>query len=219
MQRVFDIFFSTIALLILSPLFLVIIPVLLLTGEGEVFYKQERIGRNGKPFSILKFATMLRDSPNIGTGTLTVHNDPRVLPFGKFLRKTKINELPQLINVLSGDMSLIGPRPLTIDKYGLYSAQEQDIIYCNRPGLSGIGSIVFRDEENHVSKHKNPEKYYEDVIVPAKVALELWYSRNADITKYFLLILITVWVVIFPKSPVVRKVFTNLPETGDFKNG
>jgi lipopolysaccharide/colanic/teichoic acid biosynthesis glycosyltransferase len=216
-QRGFDIFFSAIALLILSPLFLLIIPVLFVTGEGEVFYKQERIGINGNPFSILKFATMLRDSPYIGTGTLTVHNDPRVLPFGKFLRKTKINELPQLINVLLGDMSLIGPRPLTIDKYGLYNTQEQDIIYSSRPGLSGIGSIVFRDEESHVSRHKNPEKYYEDVIVPAKVALELWYSQNASLNNYFLLILITAWVIILPKSSIIWKIFTDLPKIGDFK--
>lgn len=217
MQRGFDIFFSVIALLILLPFFLIIIPVLLVTGEGDVFYRQERIGKHGKPFSVLKFATMLRNSPNIGTGTLTVQDDPRVLPFGKFLRKTKINELPQLINVLWGDMSLIGPRPLTVDKYDLYDAQKQDIIYSSRPGLSGIGSIVFRDEENYVSRHKNPEKYYEDIIVPAKVSLELWYSRNACLINYLLLILITAWVIIFPKSSIIWKVFTDLPEIEDFK--
>jgi lipopolysaccharide/colanic/teichoic acid biosynthesis glycosyltransferase len=217
MQRGFDIFFSVIALLILFPLFLIIVPVLLVTGEGDVFYRQERIGKHGRPFLILKFATMLRDSPNIGTGTLTVQDDPRVLPFGKFLRKTKINELPQLINVLRGDMSLIGPRPLTADKYGLYDTQKQDIIYSSRPGLSGIGSIVFRDEEIYVSRHTKPEEYYEDVIVPAKVALELWYSRNANLINYLLLILITAWVIIFPKSSIIWKIFTDLPEIEDFK--
>ena len=212
MQRGFDILFSVIALLILLPLFFIVVPLLIFTGEGEIFYKQERIGKGGKPFLIVKFATMLKDSPNIGTGTLTVQNDPRVLPFGKFLRKTKINELPQLINILLGDMSLIGPRPLTPDKYKFYPPQERDIVYSNRPGLSGVGSIVFRDEESYVSNQSDPEKFYRDVIAPAKLALELWFSRNCSLLNYFFLILITVWVVVFPKTSLIWKIFPDLPK-------
>ena len=211
MQRGFDILFSVIALLILLPLFFTVMPLLIFTGEGEIFYRQERIGRDGNSFWILKFATMMKDSPNIGTGTLTIQNDPRVLPFGKILRKTKINELPQLINILLGEMSFIGPRPLTSDKYELYAPNEQKIIYSNRPGLSGVGSIVFRDEETLLSNEADPERYYRDVIAPKKVALELWFSRNYSLRNYLLLIFITIWVVVFPKSALIGKIFRDLP--------
>ena len=113
MTRVCDIFFSALALVFLSPLLIPIALLLRFTGEGEVFFVQERVGLNQQTFGLLKFATMLKDSANIGSGTITVRNDPRVLPVGKVLRKTKINELPQLLNILRGDMSVIGPRPLT----------------------------------------------------------------------------------------------------------
>ena len=99
------------ALVLLSPLLLPLMFILRVTGEGEIFFPQSRVGRGGKDFKLYKFATMLKDSPNMGTGTVTVKNDPRVLPMGGFLRKTKINELPQLINIFNGDMSVIGPRP------------------------------------------------------------------------------------------------------------
>ena len=111
--RGLDLFFSGMALFFLAPLLLAIIVVLRMTGEGEVFFRQQRVGIGGKHFKLYKFATMLKDSPNMGTGTVTLTNDPRILPFGFVLRKTKINELPQLINVLKGDMSIVGPRPQT----------------------------------------------------------------------------------------------------------
>ena len=103
MQRFFDILFSGFALLVLSPLLVPVMSILKLTGEGYIFYVHPRIGRDGKIFKLLKFATMLKDSPNLGTGDITINNDPRVLPFGRILRKTKINELPQLINIFIGD--------------------------------------------------------------------------------------------------------------------
>ena len=112
MQRLLDILLSGIAILILSPLFLLIILILSITGEREIFFKQDRIGINKTNFGLLKFVTMLKNSENTGAGTVTLKNDYRVLPFGKFLRKTKLNELPQLFNILKGDMSVIGPRPL-----------------------------------------------------------------------------------------------------------
>ena len=117
----FDILLSSLSLLVLSPLLLPILFILRCTGEGEVFFKQERIGRYGQTFKLFKFATMLKNSPNMGTGTLTIDNDPRVLPFGVFLRKSKINELPQLFNILKGDMSIIGPRPLTREGFDVYT--------------------------------------------------------------------------------------------------
>ena len=104
MQRFFDILFSSLAILVLSPLFIPVILILKFSGEGEVFYKQKRVGKSMKEFDLLKFATMLKDSENLGTRDITIANDPRILPFGKILRKTKINELPQLINILFGDI-------------------------------------------------------------------------------------------------------------------
>ena len=146
MDRFFDIFFSGIAILLLSPLLVPIAILLRLTGEGEVFFLQDRIGKDGKIFKLFKFATMLKNSPNIGTGTVTMKEDPRVLPVGKFLRKTKINELPQLLNIFFGDMSVIGPRPLTTETFAAYSENTQSLIGLVRPGLSGLGSIIFRGE-------------------------------------------------------------------------
>ena len=144
MDRFFDVLFSAMALLLLSPLLVPIVITLRLTGEGEVFFLQERIGKGGKNFKLFKFATMLKNSPNIGTGTVTMRGDPRVLPVGSFLRKTKINELPQLLNIFFGDMSVIGPRPLTTQTFGAYSESTQGLITQVRPGLSGVGSIIFR---------------------------------------------------------------------------
>ena len=120
MIRTFDLILSLIALVILCPLLLPVAFILRFTGEGEVFYVQERIGLHERPFGLFKFATMLKNSPHIGTGTITVRNDPRVLPVGRILRKAKVNELPQLLNVLIGDMSVIGPRPLTQNHFGHY---------------------------------------------------------------------------------------------------
>ena len=112
MQRLLDVFLSGIAIILLGPILAPIACVLKITGEGEVFYKQARVGKGGSSFGLIKFATMLKDSPSIGTGEITIKNDPRVLPLGKFLRKSKINELPQLWNIFIGDMSIVGPRPM-----------------------------------------------------------------------------------------------------------
>ena len=127
-QRLFDILFSVLALIVLSPLFLPIVALLKLTGEGEIFYLQERVGKNKVIFRLFKFATMLKDSPNIGTGFVTMKNDTRVLPLGKKKRKTKINELPQLINILFGDMSVIGPRPQSKRCFEAFIKEHQEEI-------------------------------------------------------------------------------------------
>ena len=107
-------------MIILSPLLFPIIVILRFSGEGEIFFLQDRIGKSGKVFKLLKFATMLKDTPNIGSGTLTIKNDPRILPVGKLLRRTKINELPQIINVIKGDISIVGPRPVLEQDWKLY---------------------------------------------------------------------------------------------------
>ncbi len=212
MERLFDIVFSATALLILSPLFLPIVIILRFSGEGEVFFFQERIGKNGKLFKLFKFATMLRDSPNLGTGTVTMKNDPRILPVGKFLRTTKINELPQLLNIFLGDMSIIGPRPLTPQTFKSYSDNIQSIVTQVRPGLSGVGSIIFRTEEEIMHGKNASVDFYDNVIAPYKGALEKWFVANKSISIYFVAIFITVWVVIFPKTRLIWTVFGSLPE-------
>ena len=214
-QRLLDILFSTVALIILSPLFIIVAAILRVTGEGEIFYNQERIGRRGNKIIIKKFATMLKNSPNIGTGTITLENDPRVLPFGKFLRKTKINELPQLLNILKGDMSVIGPRPLTAETFSAYSKQIQKSVTSVRPGLSGVGSIVFRDEERLLNSAADSKIFYRNVIAPYKGELECWYSQNNTTITYFLLIIITLQVVCFPNSKLLWRLFSDLPRPSE----
>lgn len=211
MQRFFDILLSAAAIILMLPALLPIALLLRLTGEGEVFYKQTRIGRNGKPFGVLKFATMLKDSPSMGTGSLTIQDDPRILPAGKFLRKTKINELPQLLNVLAGQMSLIGPRPMTPRQFGAYPEEHQAVISRLRPGLSGIGSIIFRSEEEMTRDLNDPVRFYDEVIAPYKGKLEVWFSTRQGIRTYFLLIFMTVWVVVNSRSNLVWRLFPDLP--------
>lgn len=211
MFRIFDIFFSSLALIFLSPLILILVVILRFTGEGKIFFLQNRIGRNFVDFKVIKFATMKKNSPFIGTKTLTVKNDPRILPVGHYLRKTKINELPQLINIILGQMSLIGPRPLTKEALKTYSYEEQKLIFSIRPGLSGIGSIIFRNEEEILSLSK-ANKYYANHIAPYKKKLESWYIHNKSVKYYFLCIFITIWTVIFPNSKLVWKIFKTIPE-------
>ena len=196
--RVFDVVLALIAILFLGPLLLFVVILLRLTGEKEIFYNQERIGLNGEKFSVLKFATMLKHSPNIGSGAITIRNDPRVLPVGRVLRKTKINELPQLFNILKGDMSFVGPRPLMEKQFNFYNQNEKDIIGRMRPGLTGVGSIIFRDEESYFEEIQDPDKVYKEIIAPAKGLLEVWYFRNCTIRLYFMIIIITAIAVIFP---------------------
>ena len=211
MQRFLDIVLSGLALLMLSPLLIPVVVALRLTGEGEIFFRQSRIGLHGKPFGLLKFATMLKNSPNVGTGTVTVKNDPRVLPLGRFLRKTKLNELPQLLNIFIGDMSIIGPRPQTQRCFDAFPEQSQAAIIKVRPGLSGIGSIVFRDEEELMHASAEPERFYDDVIMPYKGKLEEWYVAHSGGMTYLRCIFVTAWVVLFPRSSLAWAVFKDLP--------
>ena len=212
MERFFDILFSGLALLMLSPLLVPIVIILKFTGEGEVFFLQERLGKDGNLFKLFKFATMLKDSPNLGTGTVTMRGDPRVLPIGKFLRKTKINELPQLLNIFFGDMSVIGPRPLTIQQFGFYSNSIQAVIKQVRPGLSGVGSIIFRGEEDIMHGATASVDFYGKVIAPYKGALEVWFCSNKSLYIYFIAIFTTLWAVLFPNTKLPWVVFKGLPE-------
>jgi len=212
MQRFFDVFFSILALLFLFPLLVPIICILNFTGEGEVFYTQERVGQGGKIFGLLKLATMLKNSSNIGSKDITIQNDPRVLPFGKFLRKSKINELPQLWNIIIGNMSIVGPRPMIPKTYLNYSKKVQDRLNIVKPGLTGIGSIVFRDEESFLAELNNPMEFYIKNIIPYKSDLEIWFVENNSLWLYLKIIILTAWIVIFPKSNIINVAFKGLPD-------
>lgn len=212
MTRILDVLLSGAALIVLLPLGLVVAVALRLTGEGEVFYRQERVGLNGKTFMLLKFATMLKNSPSMGAGDVTVKNDPRVLPLGGILRKTKINELPQLVNILVGDMSIVGPRPQTPRNFEYFPEASRHIITSMRPGLTGIGSLVFRDEESMVDRsNKSLDDCYREDIGPHKAELEAWYLSRQNVVTYLLLIVCTAWVVVRPRSEIYRRVWPSLP--------
>lgn len=212
-KRITDVVLVLIALAILFPVFALVLLVLSVTGEREIFYIQERVGFRNKMFNVYKFATMLKDSPNIGTGTLTLRNDPRVTIFGKYLRITKVNELPQIINVLRGEMSIVGPRPLLKIDVDRYPDEIREKIYNVKPGITGIGSLVFRDEELLVTNSKIDKKeFYKEFILPYKGALEMWYQKNANTITDFKIIFLTAWIIIFPKSKLISIVFPDLPE-------
>ncbi len=211
MTRFFDLLLATIAILILLPVLLPIMLILLCTGEHDIFYGQERIGLGGRPFKVLKFATMLRNSPNLPGGFITTQGDPRVLPFGHFLRKSKINELPQLFNVWMGQMSVIGPRPVVAAHFNLYSDEQKAAIATIRPGLSGIGSLFFRDEER-ILKHPDfdSKAVHDRIAAPYKGALEQWYAEHRSLWIYFKLIGLTVVAVLWPGFKPLRW-FKGLP--------
>ena len=215
MPRILDILLSVFTLLFLLPLFIPIVLILLLTGEGKVFYLQNRVGYKNKKFKIIKFATMLSNSPDIGSGSLTLKNDPRVLPFGSFLRKTKINELPQILNIIIGDLSIVGPRPQMQVDFEKYSDDIQKKIYNDRPGLTGIGSIIFRDEESLISaasENEDPHDFYKRVIAPYKGELEMWYQSHRSLFLDLQLIFITAWVIVAPETRLYEKWFKDLPK-------
>ena len=206
-----DVVLSFLALVVLAPFLLPVIVILRLTGEGEVFYIQERAGRGGNSFGLYKFATMLKNSPNIGAGEITVRGDPRVLPFGQFLRETKLNELPQLWNIFIGDMSVVGPRPMVLNTYAHYPEEARQKLNTIRPGLTGIGSIVFRDEERYLVDRDEPMEFYREHIIPYKSDLELWFVENNTLWLYIKIIFVTAWVVVFPSSTIVDKAFDGIP--------
>ena len=209
--RLFDIFFSGVALLILSPIFLVLIIVLKYTGEGKIFFLQERVGKSGNYFKLFKFVTMIENSSKVGTGTITIENDPRILPLGHILRKTKLNELPQLLNVLLGDMSVIGPRPQTKRCFNAFPEVSKEAIKKVKPGLSGIGSIFFRNEESMYPENYDYDDFYNKKIMVFKGRLEEWYVSNNNLLNYFLFIFMTLKVLLFPKIKFIWKIYKDLP--------
>ena len=216
LKRTFDVLSSGIAILILSPLLIPVIIGLKLTGEGYVFYKQVRVGYKNKTFLIWKFATMLKDSANMPGGILTTNNDSRITPMGSFLRKTKINELPQLFNIFFGRMSVVGPRPVMKVSFEAYPNKVQKVIYNVKPGLTGIGSIIFRDEEKLITDIKNNGgdiwEFYRCKIYPFKGELEIWYQKHKSFMLDMKLIFLTAWVIFVPTSKLYEKWLKDLPK-------
>ena len=213
MKRALDVLLSAVALILLSPLLIVVAIVLRCTGEGCVFYRQPRVGYEGHMFHLCKFVTMLKNSPNLPGGVLTAKNDPRILPVGRILRATKINEIPQLWNVLRGDMSLIGPRPQAQEHFELFPEHVKREIIKVRPGLSGIGSVVFRNEESILATCDiNPKDFYANDIAPYKGELEIWYVQHHSVAVDLLLILLTIQVVLFPDTARGLKLLKDLPK-------
>jgi lipopolysaccharide/colanic/teichoic acid biosynthesis glycosyltransferase len=211
-KRIIDFILALLAFVLLSPIMVPVVIGLLLTGEHYVFYFQKRIGFKNKPFYIWKFATMLKASPNLAGGLHTTRKDPRILPMGGFLRKTKINELPQVINILKGDMSIVGPRPLVDKTFEPYPEHVKTSIYNVKPGLTDIGSIVFRDEERLLSEASMPApEFYSKHISPYKGELELWYQKHLSFYTDFMLIFLTAWAILKPESELVYRVFSDLP--------
>lgn len=178
-KRIFDIVFSTIGILLLAPFFIIISLLIKLGSKGGMFFKQVRVGLNGKDFFLIKFRTMRPDSDK--KGLLTVgHRDPRVTTIGYFLRKYKLDELPQLINVLKGDMSLVGPRP-EVRKYVMLYNDEQLKVLKVKPGITDYASILYSAESELLAKSNNPEKTYIEEIMPEKLKLNTKYILEAGV--------------------------------------
>ena len=215
LKRIFDLLVSgTILLLLALPLTIVII-ILKLTGEREAFYFQDRVGYLGRIFKVTKFVTMLKNSPNMGTQDITLRNDPRVLPVGKFLRKTKLNEVPQFWDVFVGKLSLVGWRPLMPQGFADYPQPVQEKIVHVKPGLTGIGSIVFRDEESIIAKAQSMGRdlrsCYREDIMPFNGALECWYVDNHSFWVDIKILVATAVAVIRPNWKGYRSWFHGLP--------
>lgn len=214
-KRFFDVVASGIALLLISPLLIPIMIGLKLTGEGHIFYLQERVGHENRLFNIYKFATMLKDSPNMKGGIITTKKDPRITPMGGFLRKSKINELPQLLNIFIGDMSFVGPRPVMQKSFDQYPPEVKEVIYNVKPGLTGVGSIVFRNEEELITKERNAGRdtwyYYREVIYPHKGEVERWYQENQSFWVDTQVLFLTAWVILSPESDAVYLAFPKVP--------
>ena len=191
-KRAFDILCSFLGLTVLSPVLLVVSVLVAVTSPGGGFFRQERIGKDGRPFRIFKFRSMRKDNAGL---KITTGNDSRITPVGRFLRKSKIDELPQLINVLVGDMSFVGPRPEVADYVNLYTPYQRQVLLV-RPGITGLASIRFRNENDLLTASDDPNRTYVEQIMPRKIDLDLEYIPHASVFYDIKLIFQTFAVVI-----------------------
>jgi len=196
MIRTLDVLFSFLGLILLSPFFLLIAFFIKISSSGPVLFNQSRIGLNGAEFSVYKFRTMRMNSDKLGLITVG-GRDPRITPIGYYLRKYKLDELPQLINVLIGDMSLVGPRPEVKKYVDLYN-QEQSKVLTILPGITDWASIYYRDENVILGQSSNPEKDYIEKVMPDKLNYNLIYIENYGLGQYFKIIFSTIWHIVAP---------------------
>ena len=196
MIRFLDFIFSFLGLVLLSPFFLLIAFFIKLSSRGSIFFKQSRIGLNKTEFSVFKFRSMRLNSDKLGLITIG-GRDPRVTSVGYFLRKYKLDELPQLINVLTGDMSLVGPRP-EVKKYVDLYTEEQSKVLSIRPGITDWASIYYRDENLILGQSSDPEKDYIEKVMQDKLKYNLIYIENYGALQYFKIIFSTLWYIIMP---------------------
>lgn len=189
-KRIFDFVVSLIGIIIISPILLIVAISIKLDSEGSVLFFQKRIGKDGKPFNIYKFRTMVTNAEKLGA-QITVGKDNRITRVGAFLRKYKIDELPQLFNVLKGDMSLVGPRPEVPKYVALYTEEERKVLEV-RPGITDLASIRYRDENDILAEVENPEEYYINVIMRDKLKLNLEYIEKSNIFYDIYLIIKTI---------------------------
>jgi putative undecaprenyl-phosphate galactose phosphotransferase len=192
--RFFDFVLSLVGLVILAPIFIVLAVWIKIDSVGPVFYKQIRVGQNGKDFGLFKFRSMVVDADK--KGLITVGGrDPRITRSGYFIRKYKLDELPQLINVLVGDMSLVGPRP-EVRKYVELYDDEQNKVLSVKPGITDYASIEYMDENEILGKSTDPEKTYIEEIMPEKIKYNMKYIKNRSLIEYFKIIFLTVLKII-----------------------
>jgi len=209
-KRIVDLLLAILALMVLSPLLALVAAILRFTNEREVLFRQPRIGQGNEPLLVWKFVTMRRGSEI--HGTITTKNDPRVFPFGRLLRKTKINELPQLVNVMRGEMSIVGPRPQTEECFAYFPEEVRRRAFLCKPGLTGIGSVVFRDEEEIMARSQEGNAAIYGRVMAFKGALELWYLENRSTLLDLKIILLTAITVARPHTNLASKWFKDLPE-------
>lgn len=181
-KRAFDIATSLTALIVLAPLFVVTAVAIRLDSSGPIFFRQERVGQNGRHFRIRKFRSM-RAAPVGGAREITVGQDPRITAVGHFIRKTKIDELPQLIDVLVGDMSIVGPRPEVPRYVELYPAQVRSHVLSVRPGITDRASVIFRNESDLLAQAADPEQFYVDEILPRKLDIYADYASRVSLSE------------------------------------
>lgn len=194
-KRLFDLLMSSLGLLALGPLLILIALAVKLDSPGPVFFRQERVGRFGVPFRIHKFRTMRHDSAGSGL-QITVGADRRITRVGQFLRASKLDELPQLIDVWQGTMSLVGPRPEVPRYVAHYPAALRDKVLSVRPGITDIASIEYRDESTVLARAADPERAYIDEVLPHKLALAASYVDQASVWLDVRLILRTLWAIV-----------------------
>jgi lipopolysaccharide/colanic/teichoic acid biosynthesis glycosyltransferase len=217
MKRILDVMGSALGLLLLLPVLAIVAVIIKLDSPGPIFFRQERVGRGGRSFRIFKFRSMVVGAARAGTA-LTVGGDPRITRVGMFLRRSKLDELPQFINVLAGDMSIVGPRPEVLEFMKFYTPDQRAIILSMRPGITDYAAILFRDESSLLDRECDPIDVYRRDIMPAKFAYYERYSREISALNDLRIILATALLLVVGRVPPQLGIECKLPPPRQHKN-